>query len=118
MSQSLVTEDVREQIGVAGERRSNLTVYRLKCVPVARQENCPPGQCHGERLSAGTDPQAGEELGCTGGRKERGCGKSGEQDVALLQRQISWKSTFLIQSRLLGTPTDPFSSVNLGNCLP
>lgn len=118
MSQSLAIKDVREPIGVAGEGRSDLTVYRLKCVPVTRQENGFTWAVSRRMVAWWYRPQAGEELGCTGGRKERGCGKSGEQDVALLQRQIKWKSTFLIQSRLLGAPTDPFSGVNLGNCLP
>lgn len=59
VSQSLAIKDVREQIGVAGEGRSDLTVYRLKCVPVTRQENGSPGQCHGKRLPGGTDPRLG-----------------------------------------------------------
>lgn len=38
MSQPLVIKDARAQIGVAGEGRSDLTVYGLKCVPVTGKE--------------------------------------------------------------------------------
>lgn len=51
VSQSLAIKGVREQIGEAREGRLDLTVYRLECVPVTRQERRSPGQCHGERLS-------------------------------------------------------------------
>lgn len=57
--QPLVIKDARAQIGVAGEGRSDVTVYGLKCVPVTGKERSSPGQTHGERLSGGTDPRLG-----------------------------------------------------------